>query len=567
MHVLETLESYGVGLTCFHQFCDCHNVSVAERGHIYGQLHLKLALQPVSFRNDALWFGDNKHLALLKKLSVKAGLSFSCPACGPVTPAHLHVFLGALDLETLYGAAMGSLALVAFRGCRYLDELVLCSAAKFDPKHDTCHDTSISDLIVNSHSCLLTACMDLDIDICPVWAFNNHCRVNHSPPLGTPLFAYRSTLSWHVITKDVFLTTSSLAFKNTGLDQVFRHSYCIGGAMDLLLAGVAPEVIMKLRGWTSLCFLVYWCRLKHVIPAAIVRAWAAQQKEFVQAHNHPSDIDWLLPKPDDETPGDKEKDKAKIAVIVAEVQRQEEIVEAENRAKDQPWPDLMTCDLLLDSHKVLELLPTKERPFHNRVVVHNHHSIFTEALHADLFDFDNPEYETTKTDDIEEQGNDTMTNLPLSKERIRQLITFPVHIYIALQQKGKGKIAHSVHITIIRDGNRMVGLGFGKHKKGEVAQSKSMRKGVRNMDWVKWFEDHTIWTEVRTKFGVTTVILQPRPDISAKVWGSQNQIAVMKATLQPLQAGHAPLGMGDGLGGPGRKLFKGSGLRSKSEIE
>lgn len=312
----------------------------------------------------------------------------------------------------------------------------------------------------------------------------------------------------------------------------------------------------------------------------------------------------LLPKPDDETPGDKEKDKAEIAAIVAEVQRQEEIgeiycfcfapsltsdsVEAENRAKDQPWPDLMTRDPLLDSREVLELPPTKERPFHNRVVVRNHHSIFTEALYADSFDFDNPEYETTKTDDIEEQGNDTMTNLPLSKERIGRLITFPVHFYMASQQTGKGKIARSVHVTIVGDGNGMVGLGFGKHEKGEVARSKSMREGVRNMDWVERFEDRTIWTEVRTKFGATTVILRPRPvgfglrcnpyihrmltaagikDISAKVWGSRNRIAVMKATLRLLQAGHAPLGMGDGLGGPGRKSFKGSGLRSKSEIE
>jgi hypothetical protein len=105
------------------------------------------------------------------------------------------------------------------------------------------------------------------------------------------LFAYRSTSGWRVITKDVFLAASSLAFKNAGLDQVFGHSYHIGGAMDLLLAGVAPEVIMKLGGWTSLCFLVYWRCLERVIPAAIVRAWAAQQKEFARAHNHPSDMD------------------------------------------------------------------------------------------------------------------------------------------------------------------------------------------------------------------------------------------------------------------------------------
>jgi hypothetical protein len=184
--------------------------------------------------------------------------------------------------------------------------LVLRSGAKFDPKRDTCRETPISALVVNERDiklvwtkmtqtsggqCLLTARAHPDMDICPVRAFDNHRRVNHSPPPGTPLFTYHSTSGWHVITKDVFLAASSLAFKNVGLDQVFGHSYRIGGAMDLLLASVAPEVIMKLGGWTSLCFLFYWHCLERVIPAAIAHAWADQQREFVRAHNHPSNLD------------------------------------------------------------------------------------------------------------------------------------------------------------------------------------------------------------------------------------------------------------------------------------
>ena len=34
-----------------------------------------------------------------------------------------------------------------------------------------------------------------------------------------------------------------------------------------------------------------------------------------------------------------------------------------------------------------------------------------------------------------------------------------------------------------------------------------------------------------------------------------------------LWAGHAPLGMGDGVGGKGRKLDKGEGVRSAYEVE
>ncbi|KAJ7267017.1 hypothetical protein B0H12DRAFT_144227 [Mycena haematopus] len=296
----------------------------------------------------------------------------------------------------------------------------------------------------------------------------------------------------------------------------------------------------------------------------------------------------LLPRPDDDTSAEKEKDNAEIKEIVEEVKMQAEIEEAERRAREQPWPNLMTRDPLLDSRDVLELPPTKENPFHNKVVVRNHHSIFVEALHADGFNFADPDYEPTKTDDMEEQNTDQMTNVPVPKDKIESLMIFPVDFYMAKQQTGKGKIARNVQVLIVGDGQGMVGLGIGKHEKAEVARDKAFRDGLRNMDWVERFEDRTIWTEVRTKFGATTVILRPRPvgfglrcnpfihrlltaagikDISAKVWGSRNRMGVMKATLRLLQAGHAPLGMGDGVGGPGRKSYKGTGLRNKSQIE
>jgi len=108
------------------------------------------------------------------------------------------------------------------------------------------------------------------------------------------------------------------------------------------------------------------------------------------------------------------------------------------------------------------------------------------------------------------------------------------------------------------------------------------------MDYVERFEKRTIWTDMETKLGATRVILRPRPvgfglrcnpnihqvlkaagikDISAKVWGSRNPLNVIKALFRMLQAGNAPLSMGDGVGGGGRKLNKGSGIRGKSDVE
>ncbi|EGN92875.1 hypothetical protein SERLA73DRAFT_146500, partial [Serpula lacrymans var. lacrymans S7.3] len=79
------------------------------------------------------------------------------------------------------------------------------------------------------------------------------------------------------------------------------------------------------------------------------------------------------------------------------------------------------------------------------------------------------------------------------------------------------------------------------------------------MDYVERFEKRTLWTEMDSKLGATHIILRPRPaagikDASAKVWGSRNPLSVTKALFRMLQAGNAPLSMGDGIGGKARRL-------------
>ncbi|KAJ7065004.1 hypothetical protein C8F01DRAFT_1129099, partial [Mycena amicta] len=297
----------------------------------------------------------------------------------------------------------------------------------------------------------------------------------------------------------------------------------------------------------------------------------------------------LLPRSDDDTPEKQAAIAKQIATIADEKKRKHEIIQAEKMAQRQPWPDLMTRDPLLDSREVLELRPTKENPFHNKVIIRNHHSIFTEALEADGFDFNNPKHVPTKTDDVEEVNStkDIESSLPISPNSPK-LIVIPVISHWAVQQTPKGRKQRFVQYTIVGDGNGLVGLGMGKHEKPDKAHGQSMVDAIRNMDWVERFEDRTIWTEVRTKLGATQVILRPRPvgfglrcnpyihrlltaagikDISAKVWGSRNRLGVLKATLRMLQAGHAPQSMGDGMGGPGRRMQKGTGLRNKTQIE
>lgn len=194
------------------------------------------------------------------------------------------------------------MAVTAFWGCRRLGELLVHSEKKFSIQHDVTRSTRISRLVVNNRTvisfhlpwtkttgiaggdCILTATGD---DLCPVHAMDNHLLVNHSPSNpDTPLFAYHihHSTSWTFLIKDYFLLFSCGIFKRLNLENVFGHSYRIGGSLELLLAGVEPEVVMKVGGWTSLCFLIYWRRLEQVIPAAITRAWDKRIKAFASRH-------------------------------------------------------------------------------------------------------------------------------------------------------------------------------------------------------------------------------------------------------------------------------------------
>jgi len=257
--------------------------------------------------NDAEWHGDEGWLPTLKKASDRAGVPFKRPPRGPITKAHLRAIRARLDLATGFGAASWSTATSGFWSCRRLGELTIRSLKKFTPEHDTCRSTRVSECVVNGREvvnfhivwtktttilggeCVLTQTGGDDADLCPVWAWHNHTSINHSPPPLTPIFAFREGDGWRPLTKDLFLRTTSAIFKEAALETVFGHSYRIGGSVELLLAGVEPEAVMKLGGWTSLCFLIYWRRLEQILPGRITKAWDTRIRQFAAVHGHPYD--------------------------------------------------------------------------------------------------------------------------------------------------------------------------------------------------------------------------------------------------------------------------------------
>ena len=96
--------------------------------------------------------------------------------------------------------------------------------------------------------------------------------------------------------KKVFLDFCDAIWKVAGLEHVLGHSFRIGGAVELLLAGVNPDVVAATGGWTSLAFLLYWRRMEEIIPLSTSRAYKKAHlddlmslfQEFQTRHKLPS---------------------------------------------------------------------------------------------------------------------------------------------------------------------------------------------------------------------------------------------------------------------------------------
>ncbi|KAH8829009.1 hypothetical protein DL96DRAFT_1439526, partial [Flagelloscypha sp. PMI_526] len=157
------------------------------------------------------------------------------------------------------------------------------------------------------------------------------------------------------------------------------------------------------------------------------------------------------------------------------------------------------------------------------------------------------------------------------------------------QQTGKGTIRSRQAFFVVGNQDGLLGIGSGKVTQEEGGATKyALMDAFKKMDYVERFEKRTIWTEMRHKFRSTYIIMRPRPvgfglrchptlymvlkaagfkDVSAKVWGSRNPLQVAYCALRMLHGGHMPHGMGDGFGGKGRKMWKGSGMKSRRQIE
>ena len=243
-----------------------------------------------------------------------------------------------------------------------------------------------------------------------------------------------------------------------------------------------------------------------------------------------------------------------------------------------PFPNLMQPDLLYDAaHTVTYRGRRTGRT--SRVRVRNDPSFMV---------VDKELNESIKEDGDSELFEEKDSTFMLAEKEAVVTHRYPLVKRRVTQQTGKGKRHRTYFLVVVGNGNGLVGYGEGKHEEMMEADSQAYKQAVRNMDYVERFEKRTIWTDMSIKFGSTRILMRPRPvgfglhcnpnihqvlkaagikDVSAKVWGSRNPIQVIKATCMLIQSGNAPLSMGDGIGGKGRRLDSGIGMRSKESVE
>ncbi|KAJ3992842.1 hypothetical protein F5050DRAFT_1811089 [Lentinula boryana] len=108
------------------------------------------------------------------------------------------------------------------------------------------------------------------------WAYpcSMHWERNSAVPAGYPLFSYINKVgtSKHM-TKSKFLKTVTAIWNSVKISNVLGHSSQIGGAVELLLAGVPPHVIAAIGGWESLAFLVYWRQIEDILVLQMSNAY------------------------------------------------------------------------------------------------------------------------------------------------------------------------------------------------------------------------------------------------------------------------------------------------------
>ena len=237
--------------------------------------------------------------------SVKGGVAKLVPEASkrakrpPVTIEHLHALRRGLDLSSSFDAAVWSAATIAFWSCCRLGELLVPTRFSFPVnKHVTknCSQAfrqdvgGISSFSFHVPWTKTTKFNGADIIVTqineptdPLAALNHHLKTNNSIPPSAPFFSFRTADGGHApLTKQWFMACCEEVWVAAGLPKLDGHAFRIGGATELLLRGVPPDVVATQGRWKSKSFLEYWRRIEGILPLFIHNAFSSSRAALVR---------------------------------------------------------------------------------------------------------------------------------------------------------------------------------------------------------------------------------------------------------------------------------------------
>ena len=254
------------------------------------------------------------------------------------------------------------------------------------------------------------------------------------------------------------------------------------------------------------------------------------------------------------------------------------------------FPDLLKEPKALHDVPVYQYEATEQVPYTNSVTMYNE----TERPYFATPPPSVLAVMTSGSDLGEEVNSESYLSsvTPLSAMEIRQLHRYNITIKRVVNMTGKGRVPSWYSLVIAGNGRGLVGYGEGKDTNIGRANKKAFHAAVKNMDLVSVHRSksgaNTVETPVEGHWGATRVAIRPRPagfglrvpnvlhpiaraagftDLSAAVYGSSNAMNVIKAALQVLWGGSAPIGMGGGVRGKMRRGDRGQGARTRRDME
>jgi small subunit ribosomal protein S5 len=120
----------------------------------------------------------------------------------------------------------------------------------------------------------------------------------------------------------------------------------------------------------------------------------------------------------------------------------------------------MHPDPILDPKDVIDFSPTADNPFHNRVIVYNHRSVFDNYSDKAIF--------SGKGESMDQLDEFTQ-KLPVIKKYLDSLHSAILMRRGVVRQTGKGKIRRISFQILVGNADGLVGLGEGKHANSMVA--------------------------------------------------------------------------------------------------